>query len=45
METSDSIEYRTSEAIAADALTALLDESWPDHARLDPEVLRRYSAG
>lgn len=39
------IDYRTSEPISGPALAALLDESWPDHAALDPAVLERHSAG
>lgn len=39
------IDYRTSEPISGPALAALLDESWPDHAPLDPAVLERHSAG
>jgi GNAT superfamily N-acetyltransferase len=39
------IDYRVSEPISGPALAALLDESWPDHAVLDTEVLERHSAG
>ena len=39
------IDYRTSEPISGPALAVLLDESWPDHAPLDPAVLEWHSAG
>jgi GNAT superfamily N-acetyltransferase len=39
------IDYRVSEPISGPALAALLDESWPDHAVMDPDVLERHSAG
>jgi GNAT superfamily N-acetyltransferase len=39
------ISYRTSEPIVGEALNALMDDAWPDHALMDPEVLRRHSAG
>ena len=39
------IDYRTSEPVEATALNRLMDEAWPDHALMDPEVLRRQSAG
>jgi GNAT superfamily N-acetyltransferase len=45
METNGKIDYRTSEPISGAALDALIEETWPDHAPMDPEVLRRHSAG
>lgn len=45
MTTDEPIDYRVSEPVAGPALAALFDESWPDHAVMDPEVLRRHSAG
>jgi GNAT superfamily N-acetyltransferase len=39
------IDYRVSEPVSGPALAALLDESWPDHAVMDPDVLKRHSAG
>ena len=39
------INYRTSEPVSGPALRALMAEAWPDHARMDPEVLERHSAG
>ena len=44
-DTAPPIDYRVSEPISGPALAALLAESWPDHARLDPAVLERHSAG
>lgn len=41
----DATDYRISEPVSDEALNALMGEAWPDHARMDPEVLRRYSAG
>ena len=45
MDPSDQVDYRITEPVAGDALNALMDESWPDHALFDPEVLQRHSAG
>jgi GNAT superfamily N-acetyltransferase len=39
------ISYRTSEPVDGDALNALMAGAWPDHALMDPDVLRRFSAG
>jgi GNAT superfamily N-acetyltransferase len=39
------IAYRTSEPVDGPALNALMADAWPDHALMDPEVLRRHSAG
>jgi GNAT superfamily N-acetyltransferase len=39
------IAYRTSEPVDGPALNALMADAWPDHALVDPEVLRRHSAG
>jgi GNAT superfamily N-acetyltransferase len=39
------IEYRTSEPVDGAELNALMADAWPDHARMDPDVLRRHSAG
>lgn len=39
------ISYRTSEPVDGETLNALMSDAWPDHALMDPEVLRRYSAG
>ena len=39
------IEYRTSEPVDRAALSRLMADAWPDHALMDPEVLRRHSAG
>ena len=39
------ISYRTSEPVDGGALNALMADAWPDHALMDPEVLRRHSAG
>ena len=39
------IDYRTSEPVDKSALNQLMDAAWPDHALMDPEVLRRHSAG
>jgi ribosomal protein S18 acetylase RimI-like enzyme len=41
----NTIEYRVSEPVDGDALNALMAAAWPDHALMDPEVLRRHSAG
>jgi GNAT superfamily N-acetyltransferase len=38
------ITYRTSEPVGGDELNALMDDAWPDHALMDPEVLTRHSA-
>jgi GNAT superfamily N-acetyltransferase len=37
--------YRTSETVDGESLNALMAEAWPDHALMDPDVLRRHSAG
>jgi GNAT superfamily N-acetyltransferase len=39
------IDYRTSEPVDGTALNLLMEEAWPDHARMDPDVLRQHSAG
>lgn len=39
------ISCRTTEPVDGDALNALMAEAWPDHALMDPEILRRHSAG
>jgi ribosomal protein S18 acetylase RimI-like enzyme len=39
------IDYRTSEPVDGTELTALMEDAWPDHALMDPEVLRKHSAG
>ena len=39
------IDYRTSEPVDGPALNQLMADAWPDHARTDPEVLHRHSAG
>jgi GNAT superfamily N-acetyltransferase len=39
------ITYRTSEPVDGPALNRLMDDAWPDHALMEPEVLRRHSAG
>jgi GNAT superfamily N-acetyltransferase len=39
------IDYRTSEPVDKAALNQLMADAWPDHALMDPEVLRRHSAG
>ncbi|HEV7657373.1 MAG TPA: GNAT family N-acetyltransferase [Mycobacteriales bacterium] len=39
------ITYRTSQPVDGVELNALMADAWPDHARMDPEVLRRHSAG
>ena len=43
--TAEEIDYRVSAPVDAGALAALMDEAWPDHALMDPEVLRRHPAG
>lgn len=45
METREQIDYRISEPLAAAPLDALMADAWPDHALMDPDVLRRHSAG
>jgi GNAT superfamily N-acetyltransferase len=45
MDSMESITYRVSAPVDGPALAALMDAAWPDHARMDPEVLRRHSAG
>lgn len=39
------IDYRLSEPVSGPALAALMDESWPDHAVMDPKTLSRHAAG
>lgn len=39
------IDYRTSQPVAGAELNRLMEDAWPDHALMDPEVLRRCSAG
>jgi ribosomal protein S18 acetylase RimI-like enzyme len=39
------IDYRSSEPVDGPALSQLMADAWPDHALMDPEVLRRHSAG
>jgi len=39
------IDYRTSEPVDGTELNQLMQDAWPDHALMDPEVLRRCSAG
>jgi GNAT superfamily N-acetyltransferase len=39
------ITYRTGEPVDGPELNALMADAWPDHALMDPEVLRRHSAG
>ncbi len=39
------VTYRTSEPVDGELLNALMADAWPDHALMDPEVLRRHSAG
>jgi ribosomal protein S18 acetylase RimI-like enzyme len=39
------IDYRTSEPVDGTELNQLMEGAWPDHALMDPEVLRRCSAG
>ena len=39
------IDFRTSEPVDGPTLNRLMADAWPDHALMDPEVLRRHSAG
>jgi GNAT superfamily N-acetyltransferase len=41
----DEIDYRISGPVDGPALNALMSDAWPDHALMDPEVLRAHSAG
>ncbi len=45
MPPAETIDYRVSAPVDGPSLDALMDAAWPDHARMDPEVLRRHSAG